>query len=635
VAFSDRYTLQEKIGEGQSANVYQALDRQTDSLVAVKELKAHLRTDPVSIERFRREAQVTRHINHPRVVSVYDLVCEGDRTYLVMEYVRGRDLKTTLRLTGPLPWGQVVTLLAQVLDVLTACHGRNVVHRDLKPQNIVLDQEGGVKLLDFGVAKIMAASDLTQTGAALGSPEYMAPEQFAANLYDPRSDLYALGVTAFELLTGTVPYQSDSLAVLYQQHATAPLPSLRAARPEVPEWLECFVHRLLAKDRYQRYQSAQEALADLKSRRVLSRELPQLARRECVQCAGATPAEVPVCLHCGFNTFDAVKRGDFDVTCARDQDDEKLYSFAQAVFGLRKRFKRGRRTLLITGVDAFAAQVLARSAEKHEIFLSVAPHSPYGELRKAAPLALACFMFGWLWNWVARGWTVSGRYFFDALDALDVAQISLPAALLVVLSRSSLRREVRPLLPLREAVGGILREHGWVRELQPSLRPERTESTRTAVCALAESYLLLRKYGALDDALRDQLQAILRDAARLAALVSEVEQTLGAQRFLAWSNDYAAAERAEREDALSGAALRRRRLGEQLQAYFELQERYEAIVNRLTRLNALFYRLVARSLVLRLEVDADMRDTLREAVPELERDLQIAAEVQRELEALT
>src|SRR5262249_29562804 len=161
----------------------------------------------------------------------------------------------------------------QVLRVLSLCHEKHVIHRDLKPQNMILAPSGVVKVLDFGISRMTTLSDLTQTGTSLGSPEYMAPELFVGNAYDPRTDLYALGVVLFELLTGRLPFPGDSLPVLYHEHLTATVPSLRRLRPEIPEWLEHLTERLLAKRASERYQSAEEALTDLAERRVIARQL--------------------------------------------------------------------------------------------------------------------------------------------------------------------------------------------------------------------------------------------------------------------------------------------------------------------------------------------------------------------------
>ena len=209
----DQYQILGVVGEGVSATVYKALDTASQSLVALKVLSPHLQTDAITLERFKREIQITRLLNHPQIVSIYDLIRDGNETCLVMEYLEGQNLKDYIAAHQPLPVETIVSILRQALDVLSVCHAKNVIHRDLKPQNIIVGDGAAIRLVDFGIAKMTTASDLTQTGTSIGSPEYMAPELFAANTFDPRTDIYALGIIAFEMLAGTPPFRGDSLAV--------------------------------------------------------------------------------------------------------------------------------------------------------------------------------------------------------------------------------------------------------------------------------------------------------------------------------------------------------------------------------------------------------------------------------------
>jgi len=330
---SGRYELGDVLGAGVSATVYRALDTRTGSVVAVKILNPHLHTDAISIERFRREIQITRLIGHPQIVSIYDLVAEGDRTYLVMEYVQGPDLKRYIALHDPVGLEVVVGVLGQILRILSVCHAKNVVHRDLKPQNVIISDDRTVTLLDFGISRMTTLSDLTQTGTSLGSPEYMAPELFSSNTYDPRTDLYALGVIVFELLTGRLPFDGDSLPVLCRQHLEAPVPSVRARRPDVPEWLEQLTEKMLAKDGHQRYQSADEVLSDLERRTVTARQIPALEKRECLGCGNATIAEIPFCIFCGHDHGGGLRRGTYDVFCPATLDPTALRAYLRTVLG--------------------------------------------------------------------------------------------------------------------------------------------------------------------------------------------------------------------------------------------------------------------------------------------------------------
>ncbi|MGI9590554.1 MAG: serine/threonine-protein kinase, partial [Myxococcota bacterium] len=349
---SGRYEIQSFIGQGVSARVYRALDRQTGSPVAIKVLNPHLRTDAVSLERFRREIQVTRHLGHPQIVAIYDLVTEGDCTFLVMEYLEGRTLEEHVALEHPVDVEQAVSILEQILDVLSLCHAQDVIHRDLKPQNVMIDAKARVKLLDFGIARMTALRDLTQTGTSLGSPEYMAPELFATSSYDPRSDLYALGVMAFELVAGRLPFQGDSLATLYQQHLEAEVPDLAALRGDAPTWLCELIAKLLAKRTHERYQSADEALLDLRQRRVLARSWPELPRLFCLHCGERTPQEIPLCTHCGQEQCPSLEAGQGDLYCQESEDTEKLRSFFSEYLNLEPPTGVRRRQPLLARITA-------------------------------------------------------------------------------------------------------------------------------------------------------------------------------------------------------------------------------------------------------------------------------------------
>src|SRR5262249_2383891 len=162
-----------------------------------------------------------------------------------MEYIAGDNLKDFIRRHSPVPRDAAVAIVTQVLRILSVCHAKHVVHRDLKPQNIMVDADNLVRLLDFGISRMTTLSDLTQTGTSLGSPEYMAPELFATNTYDPRTDIYAIGIIAFELLAGKLPFQADSLAMLYHAHAERAVPLLSSYRKDVAAWLQQVIERMV------------------------------------------------------------------------------------------------------------------------------------------------------------------------------------------------------------------------------------------------------------------------------------------------------------------------------------------------------------------------------------------------------
>ncbi|WP_371616210.1 protein kinase [Streptomyces sp. NBC_00454] len=266
----DRYQLATILGQGGMGQVWTAYDRRLDRRVAVKLLRPDKVAGPGSVadelrRRFVRECRVTAQVDHPGLVTVHDAGSDGDELYLVMGYVEGSDLADHLAEHDPYPWPWAVSVIAQLCSVLSAVHAVPIVHRDLKPRNVMVRPDGTVLVLDLGVASVMDTDTtrLTSTGSPIGSPAYMAPEQAMGGAVGPHTDLYALGVVLYELLSGNVPFAgSTALGVLHRHLYEPPVP-VRRLRPEVPQQLEAVLLRLLAKDPQDRPASAQEVYAAL------------------------------------------------------------------------------------------------------------------------------------------------------------------------------------------------------------------------------------------------------------------------------------------------------------------------------------------------------------------------------------
>jgi serine/threonine-protein kinase len=265
------YVILEQIGQGGMGVVWKARHRRMDRLVAVKMLTPAAVHSPQAVERFHREVQAAARLSHPNLVAAYDAGQQRGVHYLVMEYVEGRDLAAVLNACGPLSVPQAVDCILQAARGLHYAHQQGVVHRDIKPGNLLLDPQGRVKILDMGLARFdhggMEQRDgerLTRSDQIMGTGEYMAPEQ-ALDMHDAdaRSDIYALGCTLYRLLTGEPPYQGDTFTQLFLAHRESPIPSLTAARPEVPETLDAFFRRMVAKLPADRYPSMAEVIADL------------------------------------------------------------------------------------------------------------------------------------------------------------------------------------------------------------------------------------------------------------------------------------------------------------------------------------------------------------------------------------
>ena len=281
-----KYVLRERLGRGGMAEVYQAYQPGLERLVAVKLLHAHLTDDPGFLVRFQREAQSVAQLRHPHIVQVYDFDVADGQPYMVMELIKGQSLKALLderfARGERLPLADILRLFDAVLDAVDYAHARGLIHRDLKPANVLIDQAGRAVLTDFGIARLVDGERLTQTGITMGSPAYMSPEQGQGEPADARSDIYALGIMLFECLSGHVPFEGDSSVGVLLKHATAPIPSLRELRADLPEALEDILRTALAKRPDERYQSAAEMRAAL---HALSEEtappatLPSPARR--------------------------------------------------------------------------------------------------------------------------------------------------------------------------------------------------------------------------------------------------------------------------------------------------------------------------------------------------------------------
>lgn len=261
-----RYELEEPIGQGGMATVYRARRLSDGSVVAVKVLREPYSHDREFVERFEREAEAAASLDHPHVVPVLDRGQDGGVHFLVMEYVEGEDLKSLLRRCGPLPPDRAAAIAAAVCDALEYAHARGIVHRDVKPQNILLTPTGQVKVTDFGIARALSSATITETGTVLGSVHYLSPEQARGEPASARSDLYALGVVLYEMLTGQLPFDGESpIAVVLKHLYEEPAP-VRERNPAVPARLEGVVRRAMAKRPEDRYPSAAEMRADLEGR---------------------------------------------------------------------------------------------------------------------------------------------------------------------------------------------------------------------------------------------------------------------------------------------------------------------------------------------------------------------------------
>ncbi|EIJ81545.1 serine/threonine protein kinase with PASTA sensor(s) [Bacillus methanolicus PB1] len=262
---SGRYKILRMIGGGGMANVYLAHDMILDRDVAVKMLRLDFANDEEFIRRFHREAQSATSLAHPNIVSIYDVGEENDLYYIVMEYVDGQTLKQYIQQNSPIPTETALEIMQQLTSAISHAHQNDIIHRDIKPHNILLDRNGNVKITDFGIAMALSATSITQTNSVLGSVHYLSPEQARGGMANKKSDIYSLGIVMFEMLTGRLPFSGESAVSIALKHLQSETPSLKRWNPSIPQSVENIVLKATAKDPFHRYDSVDEMEEDIRT----------------------------------------------------------------------------------------------------------------------------------------------------------------------------------------------------------------------------------------------------------------------------------------------------------------------------------------------------------------------------------
>jgi eukaryotic-like serine/threonine-protein kinase len=260
---SDRYRLEEKIGAGGMSTVYRAYDPTLERWVAIKLMHRDISTDPDQLERFRREARAVASLSHPNIVTVIDAGEDEGAPYIVFEYVPGETLKDRIRRQGRLPVPEAVAYAIEIGRALSCAHANRLVHRDVKPQNVLIDPDGRAKVTDFGIARSMEAHGLTAPGRVLGTTDYVSPEQALGHQVTEQSDIYSLGIVLYEMLSGETPFSADTQVAVAMKHVRDPLPDVQRRRPEVSAALASVVERSTAKETGNRYQTVDQMVHDL------------------------------------------------------------------------------------------------------------------------------------------------------------------------------------------------------------------------------------------------------------------------------------------------------------------------------------------------------------------------------------
>jgi serine/threonine-protein kinase len=260
---NDRFRLEEKIGSGGMSTVYRAYDTTLERWVAIKSMHRDISTDPDQLERFRREARAVARLNHPHVVTVIDFGEDDGSPYIVLELVEGETLKQLIKRSGRLPVDEAVAYAIEIGRALACAHSAQLVHRDIKPQNVLIDQEGRAKVTDFGIARSLEVHGLTATGRVLGTTDYVAPEQALGHDVTEQSDVYSLGIVLYEMLAGEPPFRAESQVAVAMKHVQEQIPDIQVARPDVSSALAAVVDRATAKELANRYATADDLVHEL------------------------------------------------------------------------------------------------------------------------------------------------------------------------------------------------------------------------------------------------------------------------------------------------------------------------------------------------------------------------------------
>src|SRR5918998_1907887 len=260
---NERYRLEEKIGSGGMSSVYRAFDPMLERWVAIKLMHRDISQDPDQLERFRREARAVAQLNHPHVVTVIDAGEDDGAPYIVFEYVEGETLKGRIRRLGRLPVAEAVAYAVEIGRALECAHTHKLVHRDVKPQNVLIDRDGRAKVTDFGIARSMEAQGLTATGRVLGTTDYVSPEQAMGQDVTEQSDIYSLGICLYEMLTAETPFRADTQVAVAMKHVKDPLPDVQKRRPEISAALAAVIEHATTKETRHRYATVDAMVHDL------------------------------------------------------------------------------------------------------------------------------------------------------------------------------------------------------------------------------------------------------------------------------------------------------------------------------------------------------------------------------------
>ena len=489
---SDRYMIWSKIGQGHSSSVYRALDFKTKTEVALKVLDPFLARDTLNVQRFSREVQIVRSLNHPNIIRIYDFFKDKDFYVISMEAFNGMDGKAFLEKFGRLDITGFFIVAKNILSTISACHEKGILHRDLKPQNILINEFLDIKVLDFGISKMNTMSDLTRTGTVIGTPEYMAPELFhSVRNADPRSDIYALGSVFYEFLTGRPPYRATSLSAIMTLHMQGEIERILDIREDIPEWLDAVISKCLRTDPNDRYQSIYELFRDIEKKERSSALIEKKRTPAfCLSCKSEMISGLNFCHICGKFYGEVFEKGKYSVILNQCEDVNKVKQFLLSIDSSlsEKRTVWALKALprvIIRGISKTAAENLYYELSGYPCECAVTEKlSSHLKIPRVYFFAtILCFL---LMRFPIRGLSVTG---FNMTSFLVLLPLIVCEALLIYIYKAKTRPIIHP--KLRKSDKG--KTDGEILDFSRSIRELSDKNLKTILGHIVLKLLNIKK----------------------------------------------------------------------------------------------------------------------------------------------
>ncbi len=605
----DRYEILRGIGRGRSSAVYAARDEATGSEVALKILDPFLARDAINLERFRREVEIIRSLDHAHVIKLYDFFRDGDLWAISMEWVDGTDAAAWLAARGPLSVARFLEVAPKLLAAVDACHRRGVLHRDIKPQNLLVDRHGEIRLVDFGISKVNTMSDLTKTGTAIGSPTYMAPELFRSARADPRSDVYGLGAVMYELLAGQPPYPGDTLERIMTLQLEGEIESLSERRPDVPTWLAAILEKCLRTDPEARYQSVAEILTEFeRAERALCVYEARNERTICLRCRAERMPGLGFCWDCGQLSRDVLAPGTRSVVVYKNDAPELLADRIAKTFPETDRERA--RARLGSGCTLVCRGISEESATR--IYNELA--ALFCEISIVNSLPRQLRVPGWL--------VLLGMGVFAALYAAIGLQLPLYSAgpwvagVALAASQATIlgvyRWRARPLVSWRASSGGASTPSAFAIEALDAVRALRVRDLRRLLGHVSAQLSAIEDAAGAQSPLAGDARDVARQCFRAAAQLEGCELYL-AERSLMGINDQLDAVKIKlrhaANDVCEALVDQKVALEQELEEFYEIQDLHARTYLSLLNANGTLERL--RSALQCGETRPDLEGELR------------------------